>query len=191
MKKPVLPALLLLSLAAAVRADEVPLPCQQQFAPTLAPATYWEDTTQLEGLPDWRKDKKIAALVARIAPRDVSQDDALAQIEAFRKGKPGKKAAPLLFTGLVAETNEQRSDVIGKIHDMAERQFNLSHTIEKVTNELASTPEDQSAKREEIQQRRGFLVRDYDSLDRTLRYACQIPVDLEARLGAFARALQE
>ena len=182
---------LTLLLPAATLADEVELPCQQHFSPILTAATYWEDAAQLEGLPDWRADKKVAALVMKISPRDVPEDEARAQVAAFRKISRNKKTLPLLFSGLVDETNKQRDEVIGKIRDMGERQINLSHTIEKVNNELAATPEDQAAKRDEIQRRRGFLVRDYDSLDRTLRYACQIPVDLEGRLGALGRALQE
>jgi hypothetical protein len=184
-------ALLILVLGGAATADEIALPCQQHFADSLAPATYWENAAQLEHLPDWHKDKKIAALVGRLAPRDMAQDDAEKQLAAFKKGPHGKQALPMLFTGLVEETDRQRNEVIAKIRDMAERQLNLSGTIQKVNDELSATPESDGAKHDEILQRRGFLQRDYDSLDRTLRYACQIPVDLEARLGAFARVLQE
>jgi hypothetical protein len=183
--------ILALTLGGAAAADEIALPCEQHFADSLAPATYWEDTTQLENLPDWHKDRKIAALVGKLAPRDVPRDEAVKQIEAFRTGPHAKKALPMLFTGLVEETDRQRSEVIAKIRDMAERQLNLSRTIEKVNDELSATPSPDGAKHDEILQRRGFLQRDYDSLDKTLRYACQIPVDLEARLGAFARTLQE
>jgi hypothetical protein len=186
-----LSVILALTIGGAAAADEIALPCQQHFSDSLAAATYWEDSAQLEGLPDWHKDKKIAALVGKLAPRDEPQDDAVRELTAFRKASHGKKALPVLFTGLVEETDRQRSDVIGKIRDMAQRQANLSDTLQKVNGELSATPESDGAKRDEIQQRRGFLQRDYDGLDRTLRYACQIPVDLEARLGAFAKALRE
>ena len=184
-------AILALTLGGAATADEIALPCQQHFADSLAPATYWEDAAQLEHLPDWHKDKKISALVGKLAPRDEAEDDAVKQLAAFRKAPHGKQALPLLFTGLVEETDRQRSEVIVKIRDMAERQVNLTGTIQKVDDELSKTPETEGAKRDEIAQRRGYLQRDYDSLDKTLRYACQIPVDLEERLGAFAKVLQE
>ena len=188
---PYLAGLLALAIGGAASADEIALPCQQHFADSLAPATYWEDAAQLEHLPDWHKDKKITALVGKLAPRDVPEDDAVKQLAVFRKAPHGKQTLPMLFTGLVEETDRQRSDVIGRIRDMAERQINLSGTIQKANDELRATPESESAKRDEILQRRGYLQRDYDGLDRTLRYACQIPVDMEARLGAFARALQD
>ena len=184
-------AILALTLGGAATADEIALPCQQHFADSLAPATYWEDAAQLQKLPDWHKDKKIAALVGKLAPRDVPEDEAVKQLTAFRKAPHGRQALPLLFTGLVEETDRQRSEVIAKIRDMAERQSNLSGTIQKANDELSATPDSDGARHDEILQRRGFLQRDYDGLDKTLRYACQIPVDLEARLGNFAHALQE
>jgi len=183
--------ILALTLSAPAWADEVALPCQQHFSDSLAPATYWEDAAQLDKLPDWHKDKKIAALVGKLAPRDMNQDDAVRELTAFRKAPHDKKALPMLFTGLVEETDRQRAEVITKIRGMAERQANLSGTLQKVNDELSATPESQGAKHDEILQRRGFLQRDYDSLDKTLRYACQIPVDLEARLGVFAKTLQQ
>ena len=184
-------AILVLTLGAPALADEAALPCQQHFSDSLAPATYWEDTAQLEKLPDWHKDKKIAALVGKLAPRDTDRDDDVRQLTAFRKAPHGKQALPMLFTGLVEETDRQRPEVIAKIRGMAQRQVNLNGTIQKVNDELSATPESEGAKHDEILQRRGFLQRDYDSLDKTLRYACQIPVDLEARLGLFAKTLQE
>lgn len=182
--------LVALTIGGAAAADEIALPCQQHFSDSLAPATYWEDAGQLEKLPDWHKDKKIAALVGKLAPRDFPEDDAIRQLTAFRKAPHSKQALPMLFTGLVEETSRQRSEVIAKIRDMAERQANLSGTIQKTNDELSATPDSEGAKHDEILQRRGYLQRDYDGLDKTLRYACQIPVDLEARLGIFARTLQ-
>ena len=39
-------------------------------------------------------------------------------------------------------------------------------------------------------QRRTFLIREYEEIERTIRYACEVPGALEARLGSFAQALQ-
>ncbi len=145
MKHPALILALVLG-GAAASADEIALPCQQHFADSLAPATYWEDAAQLENLPDWRKDKKIAALVGKLAPRDVPTDGAVTQLSAFRKAPHGKKALPMLFTGLVEESDRQRREVIGKIRDMAERQANLSGTIRNVNDDLSATPDSEGAK---------------------------------------------
>ena len=40
-------------------------------------------------------------------------------------------------------------------------------------------------------QRLAFVIREFEEAEQTLRYACEAPVALEARLGAYARALQK
>jgi hypothetical protein len=42
-----------------------------------------------------------------------------------------------------------------------------------------------------LQQRHDFTARNFEEIQRTIRYACETPVELDARLGAWARALQE
>ena len=44
--------------------------------------------------------------------------------------------------------------------------------------------------REELTQRHFFAAKSYTDAERTLRYACEAPVRLEARLGAYARAMR-
>jgi len=42
-----------------------------------------------------------------------------------------------------------------------------------------------------LQQRHDFTARNFEEIQRTIRYACEAPVALDARLGAWARVLQE
>ena len=46
------------------------------------------------------------------------------------------------------------------------------------------------AQREEVVSRRAFLIREYEEIDRTIRYACEVPVQMEAKLGVLAQTLQ-
>jgi hypothetical protein len=39
-------------------------------------------------------------------------------------------------------------------------------------------------------QRRDFVIRTFQETERTMRYACEVPVELEGRLGSFAKALE-
>ena len=48
-----------------------------------------------------------------------------------------------------------------------------------------------AARRVDVQQRYNFTARNFEEIERTIRYACETPVQLDARLGAWARALQE
>ena len=48
-----------------------------------------------------------------------------------------------------------------------------------------------AARRVDLQQRYDFTARNFEEIQRTIRYACETPVALDARLGAWARALQD
>ena len=47
-----------------------------------------------------------------------------------------------------------------------------------------------STKQFDLEQRRFFATKAFQDAERTLRYVCEAPVRLEARLGAWARALE-
>jgi hypothetical protein len=40
-----------------------------------------------------------------------------------------------------------------------------------------------------LEQRHAFAAKSFTDAERTMRYACEAPVRLEGRLGAYARAL--
>jgi hypothetical protein len=42
-----------------------------------------------------------------------------------------------------------------------------------------------------LQQRYNFTALNFEEIQRTIRYACEAPVALDARLGAWARALEK
>ena len=74
---------------------------------------------------------------------------------------------------------------------MARRQRALTELVSKITAELRALPADApSTQREEIVGRRAFLIREYEEIERTIRYACEVPVQMEAKLGTLAQALQ-
>jgi len=103
--------------------------------------------------------------------------------------RPARSA--LLFAGLVDETNGQRAEVIDRLRGVARRQRSLTELVSKITAELRALPPDApAAQREEVVGRRAFLIREYEEIERTIRYACEVPVQMEAKLGALAQALQ-
>ena len=119
---------------------------------------------------------------------------AVARLDAYAATVPtaGRPAAlSLLFAGLVDETNRQRAEVIERLRGVARRQRSLTEITGRVSAELRALPPDApAAVREEVVQRRTFLIREYEEIERTIRYACEVPGALEARLGSFAQALQ-
>jgi hypothetical protein len=171
-------------------------PCRQRLVPELTAATFWNGPPLPAGA-DWHADPRVAAEVAAAAPRDVPIDDGVAQIGRFADTlKPSERAAllPALFIGIVDETNRQRAEIIGRIKDLAQRQRGLGDVVAKITAELRDIPADAAGddakRRGEIVQRRDFVIRSFEETERTMRFACDVPVELEARLGSYARALE-
>ncbi len=192
-------ALSFLSLAATANAAapaDPDWPCQQRLVPHLSPATYWTGPAPPAGV-DWHADPKLSALIEAISPRDVPTEDGIAKLTAFAQSLPAAeraKSVSLAFTALVEQTNEERDGVIARLKSLGARQRSLAKRIESDEAALQAIPADasgdQAAERAGITERHDLLVRSYHDIGETIRYACQVPSDLDARLGAYARALQ-
>jgi hypothetical protein len=182
--------------SAQPRSEDPDWPCQQRLVPKLAAAAYWSGPT-LEGIGDWHADPKIAALVQRLAPRRVSTQEGLSRITSFvqtlSQDRPRRIA--LTFQGLLEETDQARTALIQRLKEIGRRQRELAELVAELSDELRSIPSeatgDAAVKRVDLQQRRDFTARNFEEIQRTIRYACETPVELDARLGAWARALQE
>jgi hypothetical protein len=98
-----------------------------------------------------------------------------------------RRLLPLAFGGVLDETNRQRDVIIEQLRRFARRQRDLAERVRGLEAELRAAPE---TAREELSQRHFFAAKSYTDAERTLRYACEAPVRLEARLGAYARAMQ-
>ena len=85
--------------------------------------------------------------------------------------------------------------MIVKLKQIGHRQRELADLVVRLADALQSIPADAASKiaaeRIDLQQRHDFTLRNFEEVQRTIRYACEPPVELEARLGAWARALQE
>jgi len=192
-----------LTLAAAVNAHSAPprsedpdWPCQQRLVQKLTAAAYWSGPA-LEGLGDWRADPEVVDLVRRLAPRRVSTQEGLSEIAAFVRtvsnDRPRRLA--LVFRGLLEETDRERSGLIEELKEIGRRQRELADLVARLATELNAIPPDvrgeAAAKRIDLQQRHDFTARNFEEIQRTIHYACETPIQLDARLGAWARALQE
>jgi hypothetical protein len=180
---------------AAPRGADPAWPCQQPLVPALSAGAIWTGPS-LDGIGDWHDAPAAAALVARIVPRSVSAADGTAAIADFAAHLEGDRARliALAFAGLLEESNRQRGEVIDRLKSLAERQRNLADLIARLGAELDATPAsaegEAAAQRTELSERLNFTTRAYTELQRTMRYACDVPVQIDARLGAYARALQ-
>ena len=182
--------------SAPPRAEDPDWPCQQRLVQKLTAAAYWNGPP-LESLGDWRVDPEVADLVRRLAPRRISIQEGLSEIAAFVRtvsnDRPRRLA--LVFRGLLEETDRERAGLIEELKEIGRRQRELADLVARLATELNSIPPDArgeaAAKRIDLQQRHDFTVRNFEEIQRTIRYACETPVELDARLGAWARASQE
>jgi hypothetical protein len=180
--------------AAAPRSEDPDWPCPQRLVPRLAAAAYWNGPLDTEG--DWRADPEIAVLVRRLVPRRVSTEAGLTEIEAFAKTATVDRSRrmALVFRGLLEETDRERAELIGQLTQMGRRQRALAALVGRLADELRSIPPDAAGeaaeRRVDLQQRHDFTARNFAEIQRTIGYACEAPVALDARLGAWARALQ-
>jgi hypothetical protein len=182
--------------SAPPRAEDPDWPCQQRLVPKLTAAAYWNGPA-LGGLDDWRADPEIADLVRRLAPRRVTTQEGLLEIAAFIRtvSNDRPRRLTLAFRGLLEETDRQRAGLIEELKEIGRRQHELADLVARLATELNAVPPDArgevAAKRIDLQQRHDFTARNFEEIQRTIRYACETPVELDARLGAWARALQE
>ncbi|MDO9711430.1 hypothetical protein [Paracraurococcus lichenis] len=161
-------------------------PCPQRLVPVVSAAALWPEA----GEGDWRAEPDVATLVGRIAPRAVEEREGVAAIEGFAAPlgvDRRRRLLPLAFAGALEETNAQRGQVIEQIRRFARHQRELAGRVRGLEAELRAAPPEA---REELEQRHAFAAKTYTEAERTLRYACEVPVRLEARLGAYARALR-
>ncbi len=194
-------ALLLASCFGPVRAapvDPKDWPCQQRLVPMLGAGAFWT-TPPVDNAGDWKAEPRVADLVERIAPRRVSADEGVAAIVEFGASlgtTPDKdRLLTLAFAGLLEETNRDRSDVISRLMDLGRRQHDLANIASQAGQELRALPAEsrtpeERARRSDLEQRFAFVTQAFESAQRTMRYACEVPVTLEARLGRYAQALK-
>ena len=180
---------------AAPAAENPDWPCQQRLVPKLAAASYWNGPP-LEGPRDWHADPGVANLVRQLAPRRVSTAEGLTAIAAFARSVSGdrRRRLSLLFIGLLDESNRERADLIDRLEQLGRRQRKLADLVAHLGAALSAIAPgatgDAGAKRLELQQLYDFSARNFEEIQRTMRYACEAPAALDARLGAWARALQ-
>jgi hypothetical protein len=184
--------------AQGYRREDPDWPCFQRLMPSLGAASFWNGPN-IAAAGDWRQDPAVTALVEKITPRKIAVADGEAAIATFADAPDPAaqdKATALTraFAGLLELTNQERGQLIARIKDLGARQRELSNLASHAQEELGAIPVgatgDEAAKRDDLQQRFLYVTQAFESTQRTMRYACDAPVQLEARLGSYARALQ-
>ena len=105
-----------------------------------------------------------------------------------------QKKAKLIFAGLFKTLNDERSDVMRGIERYARKQKEFSDQIRSAIlqlRELQDRPDADQGRIDELTNRVEWDTRIFEERRKTMNFVCEVPVLIEQRLFALARAIQQ
>jgi hypothetical protein len=171
-------------------------PCNQIKVPEISVAAVWAGPSIDAAGNAWEEDSAVRDLVARLAARRMSLDDARTAISDFITGSTAERQqkAKLVFTGLFKTLNQERSEVMNGIERYFRRQRAFAEKIRFETlqlRDLQDAVDHDQSKLDELTNRIDWDSRIFEERRRTIGYVCEVPVLIEQRLFALARATQQ
>jgi hypothetical protein len=169
-------------------------PCAQVKVPEISIAAVWSGPSidSLENV--WQADPAIRDLVARSAVRRTRLEDAQTEIRnLIARSSDRQETAKLAFAGLFATLNAERSQVMNGIERFSRQQAAFANKIRDEIAELRRMQDAGSEESEidELTNRIDWDTRIFEERQKTIRYACEVPVLIEQRLFVLARTIQE
>jgi DNA polymerase III alpha subunit len=171
-------------------------PCVQAKVPELSIAAMWAGPALDEVAKAWKNDAKAKDLVPRLAARRIPLADAQKSMTEFITGSAAEREqkAKLVFAGLFDRLNRERTEVMNGIERLARRQRELADKIRSDVAELhkiQNAPHPEQAKIEELSSQVEWSTRIFEDRRKSIRYVCEVPVQIEQRLFALGRAAQQ
>jgi hypothetical protein len=171
-------------------------PCAQIKVPDISVAAVWAGPPIDDVGNAWEQDDTIRALVARLAARRTSLDDAEKAIADFITGEQAERQrkAKLVVAGLFDTLNRERSAVMNGIERYSRKQQEFARQIRAAVRELhglQDQPEHEQSKIDELAARVEWETRIFEERRKTIGYVCEVPVLIEQRLFALARMIQQ
>jgi len=171
-------------------------PCMQIKVPEISVAAVWSGPPVDDVANAWEEDPATRDLVARVAARRTPLDDAQRAIAEFITGSVSEREqkGKRVFAGLLATLNQERSQVMDGIERFARQQTAFAEKIRGAIAELRAlqdAPARDQGKLDELANRIEWDTRIFEERRKTISYACEVPVIIERRLFALARAIQQ
>ncbi len=163
--------------------------------PELSAGAVWAGPSMENAAKIWREKPAVQSLVTRIAARRTPVEEGVGVIETFAKTLGGGKDATLtlVFAGLFATIDAERSLIIAGIKRYTKRQRRLADRIRDLGAELEGIPPgepvESDTRRAELYRQWTWATRIFDERERSLKALCDQPVLLERRLFMFSRAI--
>lgn len=173
-------------------------PCVQRKVETLTAAQMW-DGPELKKPKDWWNDEALSKLVKVLLNRRFEMEAVEAALDKHLEGVE-KNNRDKFLTGLFAilldKTNVSRRSIMAGIERFQRRQVARSKKLEAQGKELGALEEKakavDSAKPElkKLQELYDWNVRVFRERQENIPIACEIPVIIEQRAFALARAIR-
>jgi hypothetical protein len=174
--------------AEASEGTENEWPCIQPRTGALSAGILWP--RPIDTVPDIAA--AADALVAPLALRRVTLDEAQAQVEAFAASDPDPGQVDALFKAVFDRINRDRDRVLAGITRYARSQITLAQRIDAAQAELARLTADKSQdfdRMDALEEQLAWDERIFHDRERALTYVCETPVLLEKRAFAVAQRL--
>ena len=171
-------------------------PCNQVKVPEISVAAVWAGPAIDDVENAWEEDAAIKDLVARLAARRTPLEDAQKAISDVITGTESErqKKAKLIFSGLFKSLNHERSEVMQGIERYFRKQREFSDQIRSTIlqlRELQDRPDPDQSRVDELTNRVEWDTRIFEERRKTINFVCEVPVVIEQRLFALARAIQQ
>ena len=171
-------------------------PCNQIKVPEMSVAAVWAGPP-IDDIESAREqDPAIRNLVAQLAARRTSLEDAQKMISDTITGDAAERQrkAQAIFAGLFKALNQERGEVMSGIERFSRKQKEFADQVRATIlqlRELQNTPGHDQTKVDELISRVEWDTRIFDERSKTIGYVCEVPVLIEQRLFALARAIQQ
>jgi hypothetical protein len=168
-------------------------PCNQVKVPEISVAAVWAGPAIDDVGNAWEEDAATKDLVARLAARRTPLLDAQKVVSDVITGTESErqKKAKLLFAGLFKSLNDERSDVMRGIERYFRKQKEFSAQIRSTILQLRELQDRSDADQRELTNRVEWDTRVFEERRKTINFVCEVPVVIEQRLFALARAIQQ
>jgi hypothetical protein len=171
-------------------------PCNQVKVPEISVAAVWAGPSIDDVGNAWEDDATIKDLVARLAARRTPLDDAQKAISDVITGTESErqKKAKLIFAGLFKTLNHERSEVMQGLERYFRKQREFSGQIRSTIlqlRELQDRRDLDQGRIDELTNQVEWDTRIFEERRKTMNFVCEVPVLIEQRLFALARAIQQ
>ena len=171
-------------------------PCNQIKVPELSVTAVWAGPSIDDVGSAWEDDTTTRDLVARLAARRTSLDEAQKAIADFLTGAQAERQhkAKLIFAGLFKVLDRERGEVMRGLERYTRKQREFAGQIRATILELRDLqdrPGRDQGKVDELAARVEWDTRIFEERRKTIGFVCEVPVLIEQRLFALARAIQQ